>query len=106
MKILITGGNGFVGHHVVEHILKNTNWDIVIIDKLSYASAGNDRLRDISVMDNKRVTRYNNDLINQKSTPRRTRSRSRTRRETPEASCVTYENAESARERWRMSCTF
>jgi len=24
--ILITGGNGFIGHHVVEHILKNTDW--------------------------------------------------------------------------------
>lgn len=48
-KIIITGGCGFVGHHFVEHILKKTNWDIIIFDKLSYASNGYDRLRDIKV---------------------------------------------------------
>lgn len=63
-RILITGGNGFVGHHVVEHILKNTDWHITIVDKLSYASSGNDRLRDIDVMDDTRVVRFTNDLIN------------------------------------------
>ena len=56
MKILITGGCGFIGHHIVEHILKNTDWDIVILDKLSYASSGFDRLRDIKVFDDKRVS--------------------------------------------------
>jgi len=35
--ILITGGAGFVGHHCVEYLLKNTNWDIVILDSLNYA---------------------------------------------------------------------
>lgn len=35
--ILITGGAGFVGHHCVEHILKNTDWKIVILDSLTYA---------------------------------------------------------------------
>ena len=24
-KVLITGGNGFVGHHLVEHLIKNTS---------------------------------------------------------------------------------
>lgn len=55
MKILITGGCGFVGHHFVEHIIKNTDWEIIILDKLSYASNGFDRLRDIKVYDDKRV---------------------------------------------------
>lgn len=50
-RILITGGAGFIGHHLVEHLLKNTNWEIVIIDRLSYASSGFDRLRDIEVFD-------------------------------------------------------
>jgi len=54
-RVLITGGCGFVGHHFVEHIIKNTNWDIVVLDKLSYASNGFDRLRDISVFDDQRV---------------------------------------------------
>ena len=28
MKILITGGCGFIGHHFVEHLYLNTDWDI------------------------------------------------------------------------------
>jgi dTDP-glucose 4,6-dehydratase len=45
-KILITGGAGFFGAHFVEHILKNTDWNIAIIDKLSYASLGLSRLKE------------------------------------------------------------
>jgi dTDP-glucose 4,6-dehydratase len=44
-RVLITGGCGFLGHHVAEHIFKNTDWEIVIIDKLTYASSGFKRLR-------------------------------------------------------------
>lgn len=44
--ILITGGCGFIGHHFVEHIIINTEWNIIIIDKLSYASMGLKRLED------------------------------------------------------------
>lgn len=51
-RILITGGAGFIGHHIVEHLLKNTDWEILIIDRLSYSSSGLDRLRDIEVMQN------------------------------------------------------
>ena len=54
-RLLVTGGCGFIGHHFIEHILKNTNWDIVVIDKLNYASEGFDRLRDINAFDEKRV---------------------------------------------------
>ena len=32
--VLVTGGCGFIGHHFVEHVIKNTKWKIVIIDKL------------------------------------------------------------------------
>jgi len=34
MKILLTGGAGFIGHHLVEHFLKRTNWTIVLLDRL------------------------------------------------------------------------
>lgn len=54
-RILVTGGAGFVGHHLVEHILKHTDWQVVVIDRLNYASSGFDRLRDISAFDDKRV---------------------------------------------------
>jgi len=36
-KVLITGGTGFVGSHIVSGFLKETNWDIKILDRLSYA---------------------------------------------------------------------
>lgn len=62
MKILITGGCGFVGHHFVEHYLKLTDWDIITFDKLSYASSGLDRVRDINAFDDKRVTFFTVDF--------------------------------------------
>ena len=54
-KILVTGGCGFIGHHFIEHIIKKTNHEIVVIDKLSYASMGLERLRDSAVLFNPRV---------------------------------------------------
>lgn len=61
-RVLITGGCGFIGHHVVEHIVKNTDWDVVVLDRLSYASNGFDRLRDIQCFDNSRVTVFTADF--------------------------------------------
>lgn len=57
-SILITGGAGFAGHHLVEHILKNTDWSVVVLDKLSYASSGFDRLRDIKAFTDERVKSF------------------------------------------------
>ena len=64
MKILITGGLGFIGHHFVEHIIRNTNWDIVIIDKLTYASKGFSRLRSSNLFHSDRIVIYTYDLTN------------------------------------------
>lgn len=33
-RILITGAAGFFGHHLVEHILKNTDWEIVCMVRM------------------------------------------------------------------------
>lgn len=63
-NILITGGCGFIGHHFVEHIFINTDWNIIIIDKLSYASNGFERLRDTGCLNNERIKVFTNDLIN------------------------------------------
>ena len=62
--IIITGGCGFIGHHFVEHIVHNTDWNIVILDKLSYASSGLERLRDTGCLENERIRVFTNDLIN------------------------------------------
>jgi len=62
-RVLITGISGFVGHHFVEHYLKNTDWEIIGIDRLDYASPdGYDKLRDVKAFDNGRVTVYAHDL--------------------------------------------
>jgi len=62
MKILITGGAGFLGHHVIEHILKTTEHEIIIIDRLSYASTGFDRLKDIGAYENPRINIFTHDF--------------------------------------------
>ena len=62
-KIIVTGGCGFIGHHFVEHVYKTTDWNIVVIDKLSYASMGYSRLRDTGTLNNDRVKVFCLDLI-------------------------------------------
>ena len=62
MKILITGGCGFIGHHAVEHFLKHTDWEIFIWDKMTYAASGLDRVRDINAYDEKRVHFFSTDF--------------------------------------------
>ena len=36
-RILITGGAGFIAHHFVEYLLKNTDWEIVTLDRLDFS---------------------------------------------------------------------
>ena len=61
-KILITGGCGFIGHHFIEHVLLHTEWRVYVLDKLTYASHGLERLRDNRALDSKRVTLFTYDL--------------------------------------------
>ena len=37
MKILVTGGAGFIGSAVIRHIIQNTNDSVINVDKLTYA---------------------------------------------------------------------
>lgn len=62
MHVMITGGAGFVGHHMVEHFLKNSDWQLTVLDALGYSSNGWDRLRDVEVFDDHRVQCVAHDL--------------------------------------------
>lgn len=53
-RILITGAAGFVGHHCLDHLLKNTDWQMVVLDSLTYAGNLN-KIIDSEVYDQKRV---------------------------------------------------
>lgn len=35
--LLVTGGCGFIGHHVIDLFLRETDWDIVSLDRLDYS---------------------------------------------------------------------
>ena len=45
-NVLITGGAGFVAHHIIAYMIKNTDWNIVTIDRLDLSGNLN-RLDDI-----------------------------------------------------------
>ena len=62
MIALITGGAGFLGHHLVNHILYHTDWEVIVLDKLSYAARGFDRLREANILTNERVKVLTHDL--------------------------------------------
>lgn len=49
-RILITGGSGFIGHHIIEHLLKKTDWEIVSLDRLG-VSGNYNRLTDLDCWD-------------------------------------------------------
>lgn len=61
--ILVTGGAGFIAHHVIEEILDNTDWNIVSLDRLDFSGNLN-RLQEIvgSRKDKKRVKVIHHDL--------------------------------------------
>jgi dTDP-glucose 4,6-dehydratase len=44
-RALLTGAAGFAGSHIVDHILQTTDWEIVGLDRLSYAGSL-DRLKE------------------------------------------------------------
>lgn len=52
--VLLTGGLGFIASHTIEHWLKNTDWDITVIDSLRHTGRV-ERLTDMECYDPDRV---------------------------------------------------
>ena len=61
MKVLLTGGAGFIGSHVVADILANTNWDLTLVDRLD-CSGNLNRLSELGAAKNPRVRFVFHDL--------------------------------------------
>ena len=64
-KILITGGAGFIAHHVIDKILSTTDWHIVTLDRLDFSGNLN-RLNEVVMSypqsERKRVRVVHHDL--------------------------------------------
>jgi len=64
-RTLITGGAGFIAHHLVSQILKNTDWEVVTLDRLDFSGNLNrlqDIMQDFSPADRARVKVVYHDL--------------------------------------------
>ncbi len=64
-KILITGGAGFIAHHVIDKILSTTDWEIITLDRLDFSGNLN-RLNEVvssyPQIEQKRVRVVHHDL--------------------------------------------
>ena len=64
-RILITGGAGFIAHHVIEKILSTTDWHIITLDRLDFSGNLN-RLNEVvssfPKIEQKRVKVIHHDL--------------------------------------------
>lgn len=61
MRVLLTGGAGFIGHHIVESLLKDANAEVTVVDRLD--SSGNlNRLAEIGAINNPRFRFFYHDL--------------------------------------------
>jgi dTDP-glucose 4,6-dehydratase len=64
-RILITGGGGFIAHHLINQILIRTDWEVVTLDRLDYSGNLNrlhDLLLDRTPAERKRVRTIYHDL--------------------------------------------
>lgn len=59
MTVLITGGAGFIGSHLVDHLLADTDEEIVILDDFSTGSAEN-----LAHVDSDRLVTHDGDVRN------------------------------------------
>jgi dTDP-glucose 4,6-dehydratase len=63
-RILLTGAGGFIGHHLLEHLLVNTDWEIIATDSFRHKGL-TDRIRqvlDVNPSERDRVRVVTHDL--------------------------------------------
>ena len=64
-RVLITGGAGFIAHHVILYFLKNTDFEIVSLDRLDFSGDLNrlqEILQEVDIETRKRVSVVHHDL--------------------------------------------
>ena len=64
-NVLVTGGAGFIAHHVIAHIIKTTDWNIVSLDRLDFSGNLNrlhDVMQEFTPQDRKRIRVVFHDL--------------------------------------------
>jgi len=64
-RVLITGGAGFIAHHLIKYILVNTDWEVVSLDRLDFGGNLNrldNILSDLDKKDRRRVKVIFHDL--------------------------------------------
>ena len=64
-RVLITGGAGFIAHHLIYYLIKNTNWEIVSLDRLDYSgnlNRLNNIMSNLKEIDKKRLKIVFHDL--------------------------------------------
>src|SRR3990167_4620645 len=64
-RVLLTGGGGAIGVHVIAHILHNTDWDIVVLDSFRHKGY-KDRITKVCQAHAdwpQRITRLQHDLV-------------------------------------------
>ncbi len=62
MKILVTGGTGYIGSHFIIELIRNTDWDVISID--NYSNSSSKTLERIQTITGKSIHNYNIDLRN------------------------------------------
>lgn len=67
MRVLITGGAGFIASHLVKFILETTDWIVICIDKLSYSSKAWGRYKTLDIYQHERLTCLTWDLCHELS---------------------------------------
>lgn len=64
-RVLITGGAGFIAHHIIYRILTTTDWEIVSLDRLDYSGNLNrlaDMMQDVDPAQRRRLRIVYHDL--------------------------------------------